>query len=220
MFGPVSCDLVAVSSFRPLRDCSPEILENQLRAKRSWEKVFDRIILFGSYEPLLASPKTEFIPGEEFPHISLMALVASWQEDPVCILNADIVVSEHLKAIVQRSMSIASALTSRRFEFDPQAPDLSSAKVVDVGIDFFCAVPAVWRQAHAEIPAAFRIGHQQWDTWTLGFLTSFCHGKFFDITPSRAVFHPRHGDRKMPHKVSVPEEAFYFAMGFPPLLYV
>ena len=53
MFEPYINGLVAVSSFRALDD-SAEVAANQLRAKRSWDLVFDRIVLFGAYDKRLA----------------------------------------------------------------------------------------------------------------------------------------------------------------------
>lgn len=220
MFQPYYSGLIAVSSFRPLA-YSAEVAANQLRAKASWDQVFDRIFLFGSYDERLASPITEFIECEDFPHISLMAMTAAWQPDPVCILNADIVVALHLKDIVNRGWSMgAQALTSKRYEFEPTLPDhdraYNEAKVVDVGVDFFCAFPNVWKRVWKEIPAGFRISHQLWDSWMLAFLTHLYPQRFFDLTRHRPIYHPRHGDRKMPHHILVDPESFQPNWGFPP----
>lgn len=215
MFTPYYSGLVAVSSFRPL-DHSAEVAANQLRAKASWDQVFDRIFLFGSYDQRLDSSTTEFIQCEDWPHISLMAMTASWQPDPVCILNADIVVALHLKDIVNRGWSMnAQALTSKRYEFEPSKENYDSAEVVDVGVDFFCAFPNVWKQVWRQIPSGFRIGHQLWDSWMLAFLTHTYPQRFFDLTKHRPIYHPRHGDRKMPHHISVDPESFHPNWGFP-----
>jgi hypothetical protein len=219
MFQPYYSGLVAVSSFRAL-DASPEVAANQLRAKASWDEVFDKIILFGRYDKRLASPKTEFIQDAgDFPSIALMVLAASWQEDPVCILNADIVVAINLKDIVNRGWSKqAQALTSKRYEFDPARENYNDAKVVDVGVDFFCAFPSAWKQVYKHIPGCFRISHQRWDQYMLAFFTHTFPNRFFDLTNHRPIFHPKHGDRQMPHHIAIPEDCFYEMMGFPPLV--
>lgn len=217
-FVPYYSGLVAISSFRPL-DHSAEVATNQIRAKQSWDLVFDKILLFGDYDERLLSPITEFVSCDNWPSISLLVLAASWQEDPVCILNADIVVDSNLKGIVNRGWSKgAQALTSKRAEFDPVKPDYDQAKVVDQGVDFFCAFPAVWKKIYQEIPTGFRIGHQEWDSYMLSWLWNNCQNRFFDLTNLRPIFHPRHGDRNMPHHIQVDREKFYFNMGFPPLL--
>ena len=218
MFQVTHPRLVAISSFRPL-DASPEVAANQLRAKRSWDEVFDKIILFGSHDKRLATPKTEFVECEEWPHISLLVMVARCQADPTCILNADIVVSDALKHMLNLGWTKgAMALTSRRYEFDPATENYDAARVVDWGADFFAALPQAWNEAYKEIPTGFRLGHQLWDNWMLVFFYHRCFRNFFDITAMRPIFHPKHGDRKMPHVVVVPPDCFYAQMGFPPAL--
>jgi hypothetical protein len=219
MFDPYINGLVAVSSFRPLDDCA-EVAANQLRAKRSWDLVFDRIYLFGSLDLRLASPTTEFLsPCEDFPHISLMAFIASVQTSPVCLLNADIVVAPNLKALVNKAWSKgALAMTSQRLEFDPKTEDYFRAVVRDLGADFFCAKPEVWRQVYKAIPAQFRIGHQRWDQWMLNFMWHTYSRRFVDITTLGPIFHPKHGARKMPHNIDATGVNFYQQIGFPPKL--
>lgn len=219
MFQPTINGLVAISSFRPLDGASPEIVANQLRAKRSWDLVFDRIYLFGDPDKRLATPATEFIPCEDFPHIAPMVWVAAQSPIPACILNADIVVAPNLKQLLNEGWSKGLlAMTSQRLEFDPRTEDYFRARVVDMGADFFCAMPDVWRQAWKEIPKQFRIGHQRWDNWMLNFLWHLCARRFRDITTLGPIFHPKHGDRKMPHQIAVPEGGFYHEIGFPPPL--
>jgi hypothetical protein len=219
VFEPYIPGLVAVSSFRALDD-SREVAANQLRAKASWDLVFDRIILFGSPDERLAGPTTEFIPSEDFPRIALMSLVASWQDAPVAILNADIVVASDLKAMVNRGWAKQGmALTSQRLEFDPAKEDYFRARVVDYGADFFCALPAVWRQVYKSIPPAYRVGNGGWDNWLLGFLTLSLPRRFFDITSLGPIFHPRHGDRKRtPMEAAPPDRFITSGLGFPPQL--
>lgn len=218
MFEPYISGLVAVSSFRALDD-SAEVAANQLRAKRSWDLVFDRIILFGDRDERLASPVTEFVPCEDFPHIAAMVWVASKQTVPACILNADIVVAPNLKELVNKAWAKnVLALTSQRLEFDPATEDYFRARVVDMGADFFCAKPEVWKQAYKEIPRQFRISHQQWDNWMLNFLWHTCRRRFVDITTLGPIFHPKHEGRKMPHAIDASNVNFYQQIGFPPSL--
>jgi len=218
MFEPYISGLTAVASFRALDD-SAEVAANQLRAKRSWDLVFDRIILFGSYDKRLASRNTEFIPCEDFPHISQMAWIASQQTVPACLLNADIVVAPNLKELVNKAWAKQIvAMTSQRLEFDPKTEDYFRAVVRDLGADFFCAMPAVWKQVYKAIPEQFRIGHQRWDQWMLNFLWHSYQRRFVDITTLGPIFHPKHEGRKMPHHIDASNVNFYQQIGFPPAL--
>jgi hypothetical protein len=219
MFEPYINGLVAVSSFRALDD-SAEVAANQIRAKRSWDIVFDRILLFGSYDKRLASPTTEFIPdGGDFPTIALLTMAAASVGVPTCILNADIVVAKNLKAMVNQAWSKgALAMTSQRLEFDPKTEDYFRAVVRDLGADFFCAKPAVWKEVYKAIPQQFRIGHQRWDQWMLNFLWHTYRRRFVDITTLGPIFHPKHGERKQPHNIDASGVNFYQQIGFPPAL--
>lgn len=218
MFEPYINRLVAVSSFRALDD-SAEVAANQLRAKRSWNGVFDRIFLFGAYDERLASPVTEFLSADDFPHISTMVWAASQQAVPACLLNADIVVAPNLKELVNKAWSKgALAMTSQRLEFDPKTEDYFRAVVRDLGADFFCAMPVVWKQVYAAIPWQFRIGHQRWDNWMLNFLWYSHRQRFVDITTLAPIFHPKHEGRKMPHSIDASDVNFYHEIGFPPPL--
>jgi hypothetical protein len=219
MFEPYISGLVAVSSFRPLDD-SAEIAANQLRAKRSWDLVFDRIILFGRRDDRMASPTTDFISdGGDFPTIALLAMAAAGAGVPACLLNADIVVAHDLKAMVNKAWAKgAVAMTSQRLEFDPKTEDYFRARVVDLGCDFFCAKPEVWKQVYKSVPTQFRIGHQQWDNWMLNFLWHTYRRRFVDITTLGPIFHPKHEGRKMPYHIDVTGVNFYQQIGFPPAL--
>lgn len=219
MFQPYISRLTAVSSFRALDACE-EVAANQLRAKRSWDRVFDRIFLFGSYDKRLDSPTTQFLPVDDFPAISLMALAASYQDGPVCLLNADIVVAPGLKEMVNRGWAKqAVALTSQRLEFDPKTEDYFRAKVVDYGCDFFCALPAIWRQVYKAIPGVYRIGAGGWDNWMLGYLTLTFPRRFFDITTLGPIFHPKHESRIRPPTGPAPADRYITSgLGFPPAI--
>lgn len=219
MFEPYISGLIAVSSFRALDD-SAEVAANQLRAKRSWDLVFDRIILFGAYDKRLASPTTEFIRREDFPHISMMVWTASQQTVPTCLLNADIVVAPNLKELVNKAWAKgAMAMTSQRLEFDPKTEDYFRARVVDMGADFFCAKSEVWKQVYKAIPNAYRIGAGGWDNWMLGYLSMTFPRRFFDITTLAPIFHPKHGSRIRPPTGEAPKDRFITSgLGFPPAL--
>jgi hypothetical protein len=218
MFEPYISGLTAISSFRAL-DESSEVAANQLRAKRSWDRVFDHIILFGSYDEKLASSITQFVECENFPRISLLVWTAFHQNNPVCLLNADIVVAPNLKELVNKAWAKqAVAMTSQRLEFDPKTEDYFRAVVRDFGADFFCAMPAVWKQVYKAIPEQFRIGHQRWDQWMLNFLWHSYQRRFVDITTLGPIFHPKHEGRKMPHHIDASNVNFYQQIGFPPAL--
>lgn len=207
--------LTAVSSFRPLRD-SQEIARNQLAAKRSWNGIFDSIIYFGSHEPRLASSNTVFIEGQQFPPISLLALAASFSPDYACVINSDIVVTDSLyDAIYRARMKGATAFMSRRFEFDPsQRFDRRRGDIVDGGLDFFGALPWLWKRFYKIVPEQLRIGHPVWDNWANAFFSCHAKGNFYDLSHYRGIFHPRHENRKRPHHISFKPDG-YLQMGCP-----
>lgn len=203
--------MIAISSFKPFNK-SADIARNQLRAKESWERIFDGIIYFGTPEPKLMSPKTQFVPWPDFPPISMLILAAAECFDHACIINADIIVGDMLKYIWP--MERMSACTSRRYEFDPEEFDLGQAELKDYGIDFFMANPWVWRQVWRAIPKELRIGHVAWDSWMLSFLNVHCGRRFCDITAHRCIFHPKHEERNRPYNIK-PPEAYSELAGLP-----
>ncbi len=206
--------MTCVSSFRPLGE-SPEIAKNQLFAKQSWEQTFDRIIYFGEYEEKLASPKTIFIGSEQFPTLDRMLTAASLSDDWSCLINADIVVSNTLGTVVLECIRRnIQAITSKRYQFENE--DLQKAKVVDSGYDFFMTDAKLWLGAAQNVPPGYRIGHNRWDNWVLGWLRVMCGKHFVDVTSRRLIFHPRHGGRKQPHHIDVPNDKF-IQNGIPPL---
>lgn len=210
------CEVViAISSFKPL-DLSAEIALNQIRAHKTWSKAFDAIIYFGKHEPRLECPKTSFILHDDFPTISLMALTASMTGDWACIINSDIVVSPMLIPVWDQAVRRgAKAVTSYRWEYDEDDLNLLNARVVDNGFDFFATTPDLWGRISLEVPASYRIGHNVWDSWTLGFLNTVLGRKFFDITSQRVIFHPRHGNREQKWPV-VNEPSAYVALSGAP----
>jgi len=211
--------MIAVSSFRALDD-SKEVAANQCRAIDSWRAVFQNIFLFGAFDWRLACPRTHFVEGPDFPPLSLLYLVASQADEPAAILNADIVVAGNLGQIVDKAFSRgADALTSRRYEFDPDKPDLDRAKVVDLGADFFCAHPWIWARAWKAVPPCYRVGNGGWDNWLLGFLGTTFKRTFADITPARGIFHPRHTERKRIPLEAPPLDRYNTSnLGFPRVL--
>lgn len=196
--------MIAISSHRPL-DQEPEIKRNQLLAKRTWESVFSRIIYFGVFEQELASSKTVFFPHEEFPRIKDLMEQAGKQRGLVAILNADIVVTPDLKKL-ERMMMLRGKLcaSSRRYHFDPDTCDWKAAQLGnDRGRDIFIARNDIWRDAAHNVPEQFRIGHQGFDGWITDFFRGKYNTSFIDFTDMRIIFHPNHGNRKMPHSKEV-----------------
>lgn len=208
--------MLAISSCRQL-SLNDEVARNTIRANQSWQRAFSAIVYCSDPDARLASPATRFIRGDDFPTIKSMVMVAALHEDISCIINADIVVSEGLKPIVTAMLYNAShlALTSMRYEFEPDTEDYDRAAIADHGVDFFAAIPEVWKRCWKEIPNEFRIGHGGWDSWMLGFLNWTCKRKFVDITRYRCIFHPRHGSRHAPHTFSTPNPVFSHLSSFP-----
>ncbi len=198
-------------------DDNPEVASNQERAIRSWHEVFEEIYLVGKPDPRLTYPEVTFICDIDFPPLSLLFLLASMSEQPAAILNADIVVSTHLQGIVTSTLAKgAFAMTSRRYEFDSTNPNYAMAKVVDLGADFFCAWPWVWHRAWKAVPPAYRMGNPTWDNWLLGFLGINFKRTFADIGPARAIFHPRHTERKRIPLEEAPRDKYITSgLGFP-----
>jgi hypothetical protein len=208
--------MIAISSHRDMDD-NPEVAANQERAIRSWCEVFEEIYLIGKPDPRLDHPEVTYIEGLDFPAMSLLFLIASKTDQISAILNADIVVSPHLKGVITSAFGKgAFALTSRRYEFDPAKPNYEMAKVVDLGADFFCAWPWVWHRAWKAVPTAYRMGNPTWDNWLLGFLGLNFKRTFADIGPARAIFHPRHTERKRIPLEEAPRDKYITSgLGFP-----
>lgn len=207
--------MTAVSSFRPLSE-SEEIATNQIRAKESWDDVFDDVVYFGDYEPLLDGGKTLFIASEQFPTLDRMMLAATFGNGWTCLINSDIVVSPLLGKVVREcQQKKIEAITSMRYEFEPEQKDLNKAVVKDSGYDFFMSSPEMWLGAFKQVPNGYRIGHNRWDNWVLGYFNTVCRKRFVDVTSKRLIFHPRHGERKQPYHISVPQD-IYLELGRPP----
>ena len=204
--------MIAATSHRKLAGGEYEF--NQIAAAASFNKAFEHTIYFGEHDPKLDSPTTTFVPSEDWPHIitmvELLANLPVWG----CLVNSDIVVSPDFgrveRALREQSMECA---VSRRYEFDPINPVKPKA-VVDNGLDIFCAIPEVWGHCAREIPKAFRIGHQRWDTWMIGFMNHHYGMKFRDFTRFKVIFHPKHDGRKFGHEITaeIPWESASFGM--------
>jgi hypothetical protein len=148
----------------------------------------------------------------------MLVLAASLCDSLTCIINADIVVAPYLVPILQQITNKGGqCATSRRYEFDSRMPDYDKAKVVDNGIDFFCAYPDLWKKVLSEIPKTYRIGHCQWDSWLLGFFNTVASNSFYDITKARVIFHPLHKARKRVHEIPNINDKFTVNSMFPRL---
>jgi hypothetical protein len=207
--------MTVISSFKPL-DKSQAITLNQLRAKESWEYVFDSIIYFNAPDFRLASDKTEFIESEDFPHISAMFLAAAMTDDITAIVNADIVVARGLRQVIEREFGRGcGALMSFRYEFHPENPDYKNAKNIDQGLDFFCSSPELWNMAYKYVPSDYRIGHIKWDNWLMNFFQHTLGSRFFsDITAKKCIFHPIHEERYRPHAINDVDDPVFCIGGF------
>lgn len=201
--------VIAVSTFRPVSQCDARYLENQVRAIRSWN-VFEGIILFGSYESCFASPKTRFIPWEDFPRLSELVKLCVAHPGWSCILNSDIVIGPNFPKtewLLQRRG--ARCASSWRWQYEDGNYD--AARVVDNGLDFFAASNATWRMVLPLVPPELRLGCQRWDTWLLATFNGLARAGLYGVTRQRIVFHPKHeGRRYGPHEI--PE---CWAMGIP-----
>jgi len=188
----------AVSSFRAFAK-SATYRENTLRAKASWEGVFERIAYFGSPEPELRSDRTTFVPYEGWPFIWELAAYAAQLPGYTAIINSDIVVTPVLLDVV-RVMEAAgvAAATSRRY-------DLATGILFDndKGRDIFILRRRWWSKVAAAVPKSCRIGHNQWDSWMIGFLRYEAKTRFADFTMAKCIFHPAHEGRDMPHDAEV-----------------
>lgn len=185
----------AISSHKPFHK-SAEVAQNQICAHQSWNIVFSRIIYLGNHEPELASPKTEFLPRDTVPTIREMAELASTLQDWSALVNADIVVDSRLFYVEHKLKAMrAECAMSRRWEFDPATMNFHAATIKDLGLDFFCASPAIWRRVAVEIPDEFLIGHILFDTWLLSFFMQIAPRYCYDLSPCRLVFHPKHEHR-------------------------
>lgn len=188
--------------------------DNQLAAKASWETYLEQIVYLNDYEPKLASPKTLFVPHEPFARIADIAAMCAAQPDWSCIINADIVLGSNFRRaehILKRKS--ASACMSRRYEFEPaEGIDKAAVPPNDFGLDFFAAIPSVWKKVEQICPSELRHGCPRWDAWLLSFFNAVACNGFYSITNHRCIFHPRHEGRQYGHDIPVvnPVGPIYF----------
>lgn len=193
--------MILVTSARPFdQDPTGEYTRNQLAAKCSWERVADAIVYFNDFEPRLASPKTRFIPSEQFPRIMDMAEVCAMQPGWTAIVNSDIVLGPKFPIVEHKlKHKQATCAASWRYEFDPARGIESAASdrlPHDNGVDFFAATQPVWKKIYEAVDERLRIGCIFWDTWLMSFFATFEMSHYWDISPARVIFHPRHDGRK------------------------
>lgn len=202
--------MIALSSFRPFVDCSPERQAHYIQAHDSWTRTFDTIYYFNQLEPALAGNGTIFISGsDDRPSISLMAEHAAAQKTWVAIINADIVVKPGLLQLPTQLRRLnGTCAISRRF--DLEAPD----KPLDWGLDFFLALPEVWRTVAFQIPREFTLGRIRFDTWLCSYFAHLYAKECFDITPSKLILHPQHEERIDQH-IDDPEDFYLQTPAYP-----
>lgn len=181
--------MIAISSGLDL--WSRDRQDNKFNASVSWNRVFSNVIFLseGPSKYPKEWDKEECIPISFRPTIKYMAGIASNQKEWSCLINADIIVSPRLK-LAENALNKLSAdcAFSMRIPVDGFRP-------VDLGLDFFCARPEVWKLVAGAIPEQFLIGKQQWDTWLMSFLAHNYPETFYDLTPSKLIYHPNHEDR-------------------------
>lgn len=169
--------MIAISSIKPWAKCSDEVVLNQKVALKSWEKSFEQIILV---------PEKDGVR----PTIKELAKIGNDQKTWSCIVNSDIVVLPKLKEMERMMFKMgASCGVSRRL-------DTREGRVIDGGLDFFCALPHVWGTVAERIPEAFTIGRIVWDTWMLNYLSTMYSGVFYDLTNWAFIYHPKHEGRE------------------------
>lgn len=183
--------MIAISSRKPDKKCTDEVRANQEAAFKSWQSAFTKIIFVNKpteHEP--TGGTTLYLPAGDRPTIAQMAYIASTQTGWVAMLNADIIVLPKMPAMEKMLHKMGAACgVSRRW--DPK-----EGRVIDGGLDFFCALPHVWGTVAERIPKEFTIGRIVWDTWLLNYLSAMYTGVFYDLTPWAFVYHPKHEGRE------------------------
>lgn len=177
----------AVSSHRPFGE-SAQADWNQTNAYYTWESVFSSITYFG--EPcswINPNGKTNFIPCQGKPLIKNLALYASTMPGWTAIINADI-------QLEPGSIDLPQKLTAMQANcaYSFRIP-VGGTKPVDMGLDVFIATAHIWQKVAMIIPAYFKLGCIQWDTWLVSFFVNQC--KCVDFTPLKLVYHPTHQER-------------------------
>jgi len=91
--------VTAITSHRPLKDCTPPIARNQIQARASWESAFQTIVYFGTESSALGGDRVEFIPCQDFPQIKALVACAAKLPGWSALINSDIVVGENLTEV-------------------------------------------------------------------------------------------------------------------------
>jgi hypothetical protein len=168
--------------------------QNQLRAWQSWQKVATAIVYFGEPQPGIEGPTTRYLPSEDYPRIMDLSEFMAEQGEWCALLNADIYISPHFKNVEAKLKGRkALAASSWRHEFDP-AVGVDPCQRVDNGLDFFAAVPDIWARIYQIAEEPMRMGTVQYDSLLLSYFSCYAISGFYDITPSKCVRHPRHGN--------------------------
>lgn len=188
--------MIFVSSCRPFdKDPTGEYSRNQLAAKASWERYAKSIVYFNDPQKQLKSPKTWFIDSEPYPKILDLLEFCIVQKEWCAILNADIVIGPKFPNVEARlNQRGATCAASWRYNFDP-ALGIDSGVHNDNGLDFFAATPEVWRIAYEICQEELRLGSGYWDGWMLSTFVTFANSGFWDISPSKVIYHPNHQGR-------------------------
>lgn len=206
--------MIAISSFKPFSKCTNEIKENQIKAFKSWLPVFDRVVYFGEPCDELYSCKTEFISTDVGkPSIKRLSECASQFGGWSSIINSDIIVTPKLKEVERKlnDLNCECAISKRWCT--------RQGSIVDNGLDFFCAVPEVWRKLAIRIPEEFTLGRIAWDQWTLSWLVSNYGRKCADVSPARICWHPPHSGRE-DQNWDIPKDDKYLKQFFWPTMTV
>lgn|SRR6185436_7795067 len=188
--------MTCVSSYRPFGKF-PDIDRNQIISKHSWESVFGGIVYLNQFNVQLWSEHTTFTGTTKRPRMSELFLTAALLGGVVAVLNSDIVIGNGCSHFLESTIRNGNACGfSFRYEFDPVAMNLESARQVDSGLDFFIANPGVWYKTFNACPERFIIGNGEWDSWLFEYWKRK-YGRFcVNFTDRKLVFHPKHGDRE------------------------
>lgn len=202
--------MIAVSSYRPFGQAE-EVDHLQLAAKASWNKIFERICYLSPPDDRL-NP-AEFIgtdPQNPKPGITSLAWVASGFGNPWAVLiNADIQLLPKAKGLPAQ-MEKANANCGFSLRAVPGV-----AGWPDLGLDFFIATKEIWQRCALEFHPSYRIGVSMWDTSMLGWLSSNFPEGIVDLSPSRMVIHPNHGNRNDQHMDKVTDDPWFTRVKWP-----
>lgn len=209
--------MIALTTARVTDDPNDQYFKNQSFAFQSWLRVFEAVIVLGPYQKHLASPITRFYPSENFPKVYEAVNICADQNEWACIINSDIWIAPNFKRIEEKlTQKKALAASSWRWTFDP-AVGVEPCRHDDYGIDFFAAAPGAWEMVYREMqnsaqgdidsPKHLRLGAPSWDQYMLGvFFMKFATLGFFNLTDTRVIRHPVHGDRR--HYNNIPTVHF------------